>query len=146
MSEKTIHCNYCNKDIAKRYYKMHTTTKTHLLKSGETEDPGFEWTKKMNILCDRSFPVFKKKCELLVRFNEIQLEIYELTKEHDKYMKLRDIKHQDHVQKGNITSECLVCLDKKEHFMRTLNCCNNPICFDCLIQCDKCPFCRFEFK
>ena len=34
MTEKTIHCNYCNKDIAKRYYKMHTTTKTHFLNRG----------------------------------------------------------------------------------------------------------------
>jgi hypothetical protein len=140
-----IHCDDCNKDIRRVYYKKHCATKSHKIKTGEITSPQIEDMRKSHILTNKAFPLYIKKNEIRRQLEDLQIELFEAIKGEDKYWMLRDIKHYNVVKKGDINFQCLICLEKRGHFMRTLLCCNNPICFDCLIQCDKCPFCRKIF-
>lgn len=140
------HCESCRKTIQLTSLKSHLKCKKHRLRSGELQDDEYEWFRKAHLICDKSFPVFKKRNELTAKFNDIQTEIHELTTELDKYWTIRDIEHNKFVTKGNIDEECLICTESKKHFNRELLCCHKTICFDCLVQTDKCPYCRKEFK
>ena len=150
----TTNCKYCNKDVKTNYYKRHCETKTHKIKAGIEQDENYEWERKINILSPKMMELFEKRQEISIKISNLKLELQysqfeliDLDNYNNQLWKIRDTKQSVYAKKtSRIDKKCLICNEKKEHFMRRLLCCKQIICFDCLVQVEKCPFCRFSFE